>query len=179
MYAGLAFQPSQYSGLSSYGVAKTDVTGPGYPCIRQGATDQLSNGAVSLVQSKLWEAQSVPAGDSEFGTGVFGPQTDQNIRAFQSENGLDVDGIVGPLTAAKLGITEKWQSCSAAIKTTTAPVDVGGGEPGVFEKINIFRLTNPGIFYGSLLLGGLALFAGGAIFLNETGRISSTRKNRR
>lgn len=30
--------------------------------------------------------------------GVFGPQTDQVIRAFQAEKGLTVDGIVGPVT---------------------------------------------------------------------------------
>lgn len=166
MYAGLAFQPSQYSGLSSYGAAPE----AGYPCIRKGATDALSGGAVSLVEMAL--GFSPPRG-------VFDDGLDNAVRTFQSENGLDVDGIVGPLTAAKLGITEKWQSCSAAITTTAAPVDAGGGDPGVFEKINIFRLTSPGIFYGSLLLGGLALVAGGAIFLNETGRIPSTRKNRR
>ncbi len=30
--------------------------------------------------------------------GVFGPQTEQNVRTFQSQYGLAVDGIVGPLT---------------------------------------------------------------------------------
>jgi len=169
MYAGLAFQPSQYSGLH-YGVAKTDVSVPGYPCIRQGATDKLSGGAVSLVQSKLWEMNSVPFGDDEFGTGAFGPQTNQNVRYFQQKSGIDVDGIVGPLTAAKLGITDEWQKCSAVIESSPVPVDPEGKKKTVIDRINIFRLTDPGIFYGSILLGGLALFAGGAIFLHERGR---------
>jgi WD40 repeat protein len=34
--------------------------------------------------------------------GVFGPKTDQAVRQFQEQNGLVVDGIVGPLTWKKL-----------------------------------------------------------------------------
>lgn len=30
--------------------------------------------------------------------GIFGPQTEKTVRAFQSEKGLGVDGIVGPIT---------------------------------------------------------------------------------
>lgn len=159
MYAGLAFQPSQYSGLSNYGAPPE----AGYPCIKKGATDQLSDGAVSAVQMALGLGPT-----AEYASGTFGPQTDAAVRQFQSENGLTVDGIVGPVTGKKLGLD--FQSCTSTIQTTAAPVDVGGGEPGVFEKINIFRQTNPGIFYGSILLSGVALFAGGAIFLNERKR---------
>ena len=36
--------------------------------------------------------------------GIFGKITEEAVRAFQSENGLKVDGIVGPATLAKLGI---------------------------------------------------------------------------
>ena len=38
--------------------------------------------------------------------GVFGSSTTRAVTAYQQQNGLDVDGIVGPDTFAKLGITE-------------------------------------------------------------------------
>jgi len=160
MYAGLAFQPSQYSGLH-YGAPSE----AGYPCIKKGATDDVSDGAVSTVEMAL--GFSPPRG-------VFDDGLDKAVRQFQSENNLDSDGIVGPLTAAKLGITAKWQSCTSVIQTTAAPVDTGGGEPGFFKKIDIFRQTDPEIFYGGIAMTGLILFAGTAIFLNESGRIPST-----
>jgi N-acetylmuramoyl-L-alanine amidase len=36
--------------------------------------------------------------------GIFGKITEEAVRVFQSDNGLKVDGIVGPATLAKLGI---------------------------------------------------------------------------
>lgn len=37
--------------------------------------------------------------------GIFGYQTEQAVRRFQKKHGLVVDGIVGPNTAAKIGIS--------------------------------------------------------------------------
>lgn len=34
--------------------------------------------------------------------GEFGPKTENALREFQKKNGLDVDGIAGPATYAKL-----------------------------------------------------------------------------
>lgn len=39
--------------------------------------------------------------------GIYGNQTRKAVRLFQSKNGLAVDGIVGPKTAAAMGITLK------------------------------------------------------------------------
>ncbi|MFO7153672.1 MAG: spore cortex-lytic enzyme [Caldicoprobacter oshimai] len=37
--------------------------------------------------------------------GVYGPETFEAVKLFQRKNGLKVDGVVGPQTAAALGIT--------------------------------------------------------------------------
>jgi hypothetical protein len=37
--------------------------------------------------------------------GIFGRRTDAAVRAFQQQNALDVDGIVGPLTWSALGVS--------------------------------------------------------------------------
>lgn len=51
--------------------------------------------------------------------GDFGPKTDAAVRKFQSDYGLDVDGIAGPMTLAKL----------AQVLRETTPR--GGGAPGL------------------------------------------------
>ena len=37
--------------------------------------------------------------------GNFGPKTEEAVKAWQTKNGLTPDGIVGPATLAKMGIT--------------------------------------------------------------------------
>ncbi len=57
--------------------------------LQQGAT----GGAVKILQAGLNAKRYVLAAD-----GIFGPATDSAVRRFQSDNGLTVDGIVGPQT---------------------------------------------------------------------------------
>lgn len=61
-----------------------------------------SNGSVvSQVQSNLkqWGYYSGSV------DGIFGPKTTEAVKYFQSTNGLTADGIVGPATLEKLGIS--------------------------------------------------------------------------
>lgn len=53
------------------------------------------------LQADLYKVGFDPGGSD----GVFGPRTEQAVKAFQKVNGLEVDGIVGPITQAK--ITER------------------------------------------------------------------------
>ena len=65
----------------------------GSPLLRSGSSGPL----VSTLQTLLNQHGASLAVD-----GAFGPLTDAAVRQFQSANGLEVDGIVGPATAASL-----------------------------------------------------------------------------
>lgn len=58
----------------------------------------MAGGQVTLVQ-ELLEGLGFDVGELD---GDFGPRTTAAVEAFQRANGLDVDGVVGPVTKAKL-----------------------------------------------------------------------------
>jgi len=61
----------------------------------------LKRGSTGPLVKALQEALGLPPQDR---TGYFGPMTEQAVRRFQVDHGLTVDGIVGPETAAALGL---------------------------------------------------------------------------
>lgn len=67
--------------------------------------------------------------------GDFGPKTEQAVRAFQRVNGLDVDGIVGPATLARLR-----DPASRNIEPTRANDDV---ETGPTRRATGYRHGRP------------------------------------
>lgn len=69
------------------------ITLPQWPYLRQNSGGH----AVRVAQYLLRAHEYMLTVD-----GIFGPQTDTRVRAFQRDNNLVNDGIVGPLTWAKL-----------------------------------------------------------------------------
>lgn len=82
---------SSSSSSSSSSGSSTRLTGD--PMLRKGDKGSL----VSTLQGLLNGYGASLAVDGDFGS-----KTDQAVRGFQSANGLEVDGVVGPKTAAKL-----------------------------------------------------------------------------
>lgn len=75
---------------------------PPRPTIRRGSSGSYVTYLQEKLTSKLYQVGTID--------GIFGGMTEQAVREFQQENGLAVDGIVGPAT---------WQAVSV----------IGGGRP--------------------------------------------------
>jgi peptidoglycan hydrolase-like protein with peptidoglycan-binding domain len=83
-----------YSGALALIQMEDIMANPGQPTIRRGAEGEV----VRRLQRALHRTPD-PGVKID---GIFGPQTEVQVKHFQQVSGLVVDGIVGPLTWAKL-----------------------------------------------------------------------------
>lgn len=93
--------------------------------------------------------------------GIFGYQTYQGVRYFQSKNGLKVDGIAGPQTLAAMGINSSSSSLSSSANLLARLISAESkGEPYlgqvavgavIMNRVNDSRFPNtiPGVIYQS------------------------------
>jgi len=81
--------------------------------------EMLSSGssgdAVTALQRKLYAMGFNPGAID----GIFGPRTDQAVRRYQEQKGLQVDGIAGPETFTSLGMMDDEEP--AAAEASAAP----------------------------------------------------------
>ena len=78
-----------------------------FPLVREGDQDHPVETLQYLLRAR---------GHTVTVDGIFGPQTDAAVRAFQQQKGLAVDGIVGPNTWGALIITVKKGSQGDAVR---------------------------------------------------------------
>jgi LysM repeat protein len=83
-----------------FAVGTAALTPPGEPNLRKGTVH--SN--VTWLQSVLCSMGCMQAGlvDRDTKSQEFGSATDSNVRYWQGQNGLTVDGVYGPQTASKM-----------------------------------------------------------------------------
>jgi hypothetical protein len=86
------FQSSE--GLTDDGIIGAQTWGKLIVQVKQGSTGQPVRAVQELLSTKFGYAVAVD--------GIFGPATNNAVKDFQDNHGLDVDGIVGPQTWLRL-----------------------------------------------------------------------------
>ena len=105
--------------LGSYSPPPPPVS---WPYVQQGASGRR----VTTVQYLLNAHGATLTVDGAFGTG-----TRSAVIAFQSANGLEADGVVGPDTWSKLVVTVQQGSTGAAVKAVQAELNAHGATVAV------------------------------------------------
>jgi peptidoglycan hydrolase-like protein with peptidoglycan-binding domain len=89
------------------------------PVLDRCGTDLARTGRRQLCEAQQRRNGNLARGPSQGDhdpDGIFGPNTDAAVRAFQQQKGLAVDGIVGPNTWSALIITVKQGSQGDAVR---------------------------------------------------------------
>ena len=77
---------------------KLDLADKSDPTLSKGSTRVAVRGLQRMLRTRGYNVGEID--------GRFGPKTDAAVRAYQSDHGLDVDGIVGPKTWDKLRMVD-------------------------------------------------------------------------
>jgi peptidoglycan hydrolase-like protein with peptidoglycan-binding domain len=76
--------------------------------------------------------------------GIYGPETEEAVRSYQSERGLTVDGIVGPATIAALRSTG--QTASSGVRRDAVVTSEGSSGDAVSRLQSALHLSTDGDF---------------------------------
>ena len=157
---------STTSSSSVYTLTSVDIpAGANFSTIKSGSTDKESGGAVSWVSARL----------GLITRSSYDAVMSSAVRAFQSDKGLTVDGIVGKNTYAALGYTQPSSSSSSSSSSTYKPSTSSAGGaavslPADTEKESGFKaLTSKPWFWPVAILAPTTLIVGG-ILLWPTGK---------
>lgn len=118
-------------------------------CIRESLNEAYSEG-VKLLQTALKNkgygnllGTSGPTKDGV--DGFAGPKTIAAVKAFQGANQLDVDGIVGPMTASKLGIKPISLSKAQTTQTQTTQPKIQSQSIKTIPTLNYRQNIQPSV----------------------------------
>ncbi|MDX6691100.1 MAG: hypothetical protein QOG15_2557 [Solirubrobacteraceae bacterium] len=75
--------------------------------------------------------------------GIFGPKTQAAVKAFQQEEGLGADGIVGPMTWPKLAVTVKQGSTGDAVRGVQEVMEFHDQSDGEGPGVQIDGIFGP------------------------------------